>query len=168
MAAQNAEEFDAIIEIPMGEGNVKYEIDNGILKVDRFLPAPMYYPCNYGYIPKTLAGDGDPCDVLVVTHVPLHPKSMITCRVVGVLHMEDESGIDKKVICLPQKKIDLLYKEVESIYHLPTMILNQIRHFFSYYKKLEDSKWVKIGDWGEKDEAIQIVQESFDAFNAKS
>lgn len=170
MSIYNTEEFEVVIEIPMGEGSVKYEIDHasGMLKVDRFSPVSMNYPYNYGYIPDTIAGDGDPCDALVIVHASLYPKSVVTCRPIGVLHMEDDGGIDKKIICLPQKKIDLFYADVESIHELPKVILSKIKHFFSYYKKLEKDKWVKIGDWGNKDEAKKIVQESFQNFDNKS
>lgn len=155
------QEFNVIIEIPM-HGHTKYEIDyeSGLLQVDRFLPVAMHYPYNYGFIPQTLTGDGDPCDVFVITEEPIFPQALIECRPIGLLNMTDESGPDQKILCLPKKKIDLMYPNVESIKDIPQMILDKIEHFLTYYKKLEKDKWVEIGAWEDKDSAIQFIEKS--------
>jgi inorganic pyrophosphatase len=142
-------EVNVVIEIPALAPPVKYEIDkdSGALFVDRFLNTAMFYPCNYGFIPHTLAEDGDPVDVLVVTPVPLVAGCVIPVRPVGMLNMTDEAGEDAKLIGVPTTKLYTLYQGVEEISDLPRELLAQIEHFFEHYKKLEPNKWVKIGSW---------------------
>lgn len=142
-------EINVIIEIPMQSLPVKYEVDKktGAMFVDRFLNVAMYYPCNYGYVPQTLADDGDPVDVLVVTPCPLISGSVITCRPVGMLQMTDEKGVDTKVLAVPLDDLTALYRDVKSYKDLPTNVLDQIAHFFEHYKDLEPSKWVKVDQW---------------------
>ena len=153
------EEFNVIIEIPMNSDPVKYEVDkeSGALFVDRLLHTAMRYPCNYGYVPHTVAGDGDPVDVLVVTPFPLQPGVVIRCRPVGILKMEDESGEDAKVIAVPVTKLTPLYETVKSCDDLPELLLKQISHFFEHYKDLEPGKWVKVVGWGNVDDARQEI-----------
>jgi inorganic pyrophosphatase len=142
-------EINVIIEIPAFADPIKFEIDktSGALWVDRFVGTSMRYPCNYGFIPHTLAEDGDPVDVLVLTPFPLLAGCVISCRPVGMLRMEDESGLDTKILALPKKKLTPLYNHVESFGDLPELTLNQIVHFFEHYKDLEPGKWVKISGW---------------------
>ena len=143
-------DINVIIEIPAGS-NIKYEIDKATssLVVDRFVATPMYYPLNYGYIPNTLSGDGDPTDVLVVTpdNQPLLPASVIRCRPVGVLLMEDEGGSDEKIVAVPHTKVTPVFDAVKEPEHLPQLLRQQIVHFFEHYKELEPGKWVKMKDW---------------------
>lgn len=143
------DEVNVIIEIPMGGEPIKYEVDkdSGALFVDRILSTSMRYPCNYGYIPHTLCGDGDPADVLVFMNRPLLPGSVVRCRPIGILKMTDESGEDAKIIAVPVSKITKYYDGVDSIEDLPQIKLQQIAHFFEHYKDLEDGKWVKIEGW---------------------
>jgi inorganic pyrophosphatase len=142
-------DFNVIIEIPAHGDPVKYEVDkeSGAIFVDRFMSTAMHYPCNYGYIPRTLSDDGDPVDVLVVTPIPLHTGVVVRCRPLGMLTMEDESGVDAKLLAVPVDKLSLHYRGVKSLTDLPEILLKQISHFFEHYKDLEPNKWVKVGGW---------------------
>ena len=155
------DEINVIIEIPANSDPVKYEVDKdtGALMVDRFMATAMFYPCNYGYIPNTLSEDGDPLDVLVPTPYPLINGAVIKCRPVGVLKMEDESGIDAKLIAVPIDKLSVIYREVQEATDLPALLLQQIEHFFEHYKDLEKGKWVKVQGWADAAEAkAEIVK----------
>jgi inorganic pyrophosphatase len=149
----------AVIEIPFGGEPVKYELDkkSGALFVDRFLHTSMYYPGNYGFIPHTLASDGDPCDVLVVSQVAVVPGAVIRCRPVGALAMEDEAGKDEKIIAVPVDALHPFYTGIRSYRDLPPIMCEQIAHFFRHYKDLEKGKWVTIVSWLEVDAAEQLV-----------
>ena len=155
-------EINVIIEIPMHGEPVKYEVDkeSGALFVDRFLTTPMYYPTNYGYIPNTLSEDGDPVDVLVVTPIPLISGSVIRCRVVGMLRMTDESGIDAKLLAVPINKICKMYESVKTYQELPQHLLLSVEHFFKHYKDLEEGKWVKVDGWEGPDVAKNEIMAS--------
>ncbi|WP_457567539.1 inorganic diphosphatase [Desulfurobacterium sp.] len=152
------EDIYAVIEIPQGS-NIKYEVDkeSGAVFVDRFLFTPMFYPANYGFVPNTLADDGDPIDVLVISRAPVVPGSVIRCRPIGVLIMEDESGQDEKILAVPVDKLDLKYKDVKEITDLPEAVLNEIRHFFEHYKDLEPGKWVKLKEYKGSEEARALI-----------
>ena len=141
--------FNVIIEIPMNADPIKYEVDkeSGAIFVDRFMGTAMHYPTNYGYIPKTIAGDGDPVDVLVVTPLPLIPGVVVSCRAVGILEMEDEQGQDAKVLAVPEDRILSIYSHWQKPEDMNPLRLNQIQHFFEHYKDLEKGKWVKIKGW---------------------
>jgi len=138
-----------VIEIPANADPIKYEIDKetGALFVDRFMSTAMFYPCNYGYIPKTLSGDGDPVDVLVITPYALTPGVVITCRPIGVLQMDDEAGGDAKLLAVPIDKILGIYTHWQKPADINQMRLNAIQHFFEHYKDLEVGKWVKVKGW---------------------
>lgn len=152
-------EINVIIEIPMHGEPVKYEVnkESGALFVDRFLTTAMYYPANYGYIPETLSEDGDPVDVLVVTPVPLISGSVIRCRVVGMLKMTDESGIDAKLLAVPTDKLCTMYKSIQTYNDLPQHLLLSLEHFFQHYKDLEEGKWVKLDGWEGPEEAKREI-----------
>lgn len=141
--------FNVIIEIPMNSDPVKYEVDKatGAIFVDRFMSTSMHYPTNYGYVPKTLSGDGDPVDVLVITPVPLIPGVVVTCRAIGILKMTDEAGEDGKVLAVPTDKILSIYTKWQKPEDLNPLRLKTIAHFFEHYKDLEENKWVKILGW---------------------
>ena len=143
------DDINVVIEIPMNAEPVKYEVDKatGAIFVDRVLTTPMRYPCNYGYVPHTLSGDGDPVDVLVVMPLPLVPGSVIRCRPIGMLAMKDEAGVDTKVIAVPVDKVFPAYRSVKGVGALPELTLERIAHFFEHYKDLEKGKWVKIEGW---------------------
>jgi inorganic pyrophosphatase len=149
------ENFNVIIEIPMNADPVKYEVDkeSGALFVDRFISVAMHYPCNYGFVPKTLSGDGDPVDVLVMTPFPLQPGSVVACRALGILKMQDEAGEDGKILAVPTEKILPLYKDWQELSDVPTWHIDALVHFFEHYKDLEKNKWVKVSGWGDKVEA---------------
>lgn len=151
----------AVIEIPQGGNPIKYELDkdSGALFVDRFLHTSMVYPANYGFIPHTLSADGDPTDILVVSHETVVPGCVIRSRPVGVLLMEDESGSDEKIIAVPVDKLHPFYTGVRTYEDLPSIMLEQIGHFFQHYKDLEKGKWVKVVRWGGPDEAARMIQE---------
>ena len=153
------EEINVIIEIPKDSEPVKYEVDKetGAIFVDRILSTPMRYPCNYGYVPSTLCGDGDPADVLVVLPLPLVPGSVVRCRPVGVLKMSDEAGSDEKILAVPVAKVFSGYAHVEDIEQVSSHWLERIGHFFEHYKDLEKGKWVKLDGWGGAAEAKQIL-----------
>ncbi len=143
------EEFNVIIEIPAFSSPVKYEMDkdSGALFVDRFVGTGMSYPANYGFIPHTLSEDGDPTDVLVITPFPIAHGAVIKCRPLGMLRMEDESGIDTKILALPIKKICQLYAKIDTMENLPALIMDQIKFFFENYKGLEAGRWAKVTGW---------------------
>lgn len=143
------ESFNVIIEIPMNADPVKYEVDKetSAIFVDRFMSTAMHYPTNYGYVPKTISGDGDPVDVLVITPVPLIPGVVVTCRAIGILKMDDEAGEDGKVLAVPIDKILSLYTRWQKPEDLSPVRLNTIAHFFEHYKDLEPNKWVKVKGW---------------------
>lgn len=154
-----------VIEIPANHDPIKYEIekDYDALMVDRFMATPMFYPANYGYVPNTLADDGDAVDVLVVTPYPVVPGSVIRARPVGVLEMTDEAGSDAKVIAVPHDKLTTLYKDVQEATDLPALLLEQIKHFFENYKDLEAGKWVKVDGWADAAKAREIIVDAMDA-----
>jgi inorganic pyrophosphatase len=133
----------------MNADPIKYEVDkeSGAIFVDRFMGTAMHYPTNYGYVPKTIAGDGDPVDVLVVTPLPLIPGVVVSCRAVGLLDMEDEKGQDAKVLAVPEDRILSIYSHWQKPEDMNPLRLNQIQHFFEHYKDLEQGKWVKIIGW---------------------
>lgn len=155
-----------VIEIPANHSPIKYEIDKDMdcLLVDRFMATPMFYPANYGYIPDTLADDGDPLDVLVITPYPVQPGSVIRARPVGVLNMEDEAGEDAKLVAVPHEKLTQLYNDVQDVNDVPELLRQQIQHFFENYKDLEKGKWVKVSGWGNADAARQMITESAAAY----
>lgn len=159
------DEINVIIEIPANSDPVKYEVDKdtGALLVDRFMATAMFYPCNYGYIPNTLSEDGDPLDVLVPTPYPLINGAVIKCRPVGVLKMEDESGIDAKLIAVPVDKLSVIYRDVKEATDLPALLLQQIEHFFEHYKDLEKGKWVKVQGWADAAEAKAEIIKAVEA-----
>ena len=159
-------DINVIIEVPMGSDPIKYEMDkeSGALYVDRFLHTAMYYPCNYGFIPHTLSGDGDPADVLVVGRRPLMPGCVIAVRPVGVLLMEDESGQDEKILAVPQSRLHPFFNDVKSYKDLPPILTQQIAHFFEHYKDLEPNKWVKILGWKDADDAAKLVTEAMERY----
>lgn len=152
-------DINVIIEIPAQSDTIKFEVDkdSGAIFVDRFMGTTMRYPLNYGYVPHTVAGDGDPVDVLVVTPFPLQPGVVIRCRPVGLLKMEDESGVDAKVVAVPVSKLTPLYDKVHSLEDLPELLLKQTVHFFEHYKDLEPGKWVKVLGWAGVEEAKQEI-----------
>jgi len=158
-------DINVIIEIPAQADPIKFEVDkdSGAVFVDRFMGTSMRYPINYGYVPHTIAGDGDPVDVLVVTPFPLLPGVVIRCRPVGVLKMEDESGIDAKVVAVPVSKLTPMYDKVQTIDDLPELLMKQTVHFFEHYKDLEPGKWVKVTGWGTVDEAKQEIVDGLKA-----
>ena len=154
-------DFNVIIEIPMRSDPVKYEVDkdSGAIFVDRFMSTAMHYPCNYGYIPHTIAGDGDPVDVLVVTPFALPPGSVVRCRPLGMLSMEDEAGEDAKLLAVPVDKLTPMYRSVKTTDDLPRILLDQISHFFEHYKDLEPGKFVKVRGWQDGEAAKNEIME---------
>ncbi len=158
------EEINVVIEIPGGSSPVKYEFDkeSGALFVDRFMQVSMNYPCNYGFIPNTQAGDGDPCDVLVLVDMPVVPGCVIRARPIGVLIMEDEAGNDEKILAVPIEKEHPYYTDIKSYTDLPEIILHKIKHFFENYKSLEEGKWVKVNGWEGVEKAKQLIIDSIE------
>ena len=154
-----------VIEIPANSSPIKYEIekDYDAVFVDRFMATPMFYPANYGYVPNTLADDGDPLDVLVVTPYPVMPGSVIRARPIGILDMSDEAGRDSKVVAVPHDKLSVLYRDVKEPADLGQLLLDQISHFFENYKDLEPGKWVKVNGWRGSDAARDAVIASVEA-----
>ena len=142
-------DVNVIVEIPMNADPIKYEIDKqtGALFVDRFMSTAMHYPCNYGYVPHTLSGDGDPVDVLVLSPLALITGVVLRCRPIGMLRMQDDAGDDTKVLAVPIGKLTPLYNSVRSYRDVPQETLAQIAHFFQHYKDLEAGKWVKLRGW---------------------
>ncbi len=158
------DDINVVIEIPLRGDPVKYELDKetGAMFVDRFLNTSMYYPCNYGYVPRTLAKDGDPVDVLIATPMPLIHGAVIRCRPVGMLEMTDEAGDDSKILAVPLDSVSKFHHNVNSPNDIQPALLNLITHFFEHYKDLEPKKWVKIEGWHDaqaaKNEIIDSLQ----------
>jgi inorganic pyrophosphatase len=157
-------DVNVIIEVPIGGEPIKYEMDKeaGTLVVDRFLYTAMRYPGNYGFIPHTLSGDGDPCDVLVANTRAIIPGAVISVRPVGVLVMEDNAGEDEKIVAVPSHHLTQRYERVHNYRDLPDITIKQIEHFFTHYKDLEPGKWVRIKHWGDADEARRLIVEGME------
>ena len=162
------DDCNVIIEIPMHGDPIKYEVDKetGAVFVDRFLSTAMHYPCNYGYIPRTVSGDGDPCDVLVLSPVPLITGVVVRCRPIGMLRMDDEAGSDAKILAVPIDKLSSLYGGINSPRDLPELATRQIAHFFEHYKDLEPGKWVRVSTWVDADEAKREILASVARYEA--
>ncbi len=163
---QVPEDINVIIEIPAHSEPIKYEVDKktGALFVDRFLSTSMHYPCDYGYIPRTLSDDGDPVDVLVITPIPVNRGCVISCRPIGMLAMSDEAGDDRKILAVPVNKLTSLYQHVQKLEDLPPSLLQQISHFFTHYKDLEEGKWVKLDGWLDASAAKKEITDSIKRF----
>jgi inorganic pyrophosphatase len=157
-------EVNVVVEVPVGGEPIKYELDKraGTLVVDRFLYTSMRYPGNYGFIPHTLSGDGDPIDVLVANQRGIVPGAVIAVRPVGVFFMKDEAGVDEKIIAVPVSRLTRRYDTVQEYKQLPSITVEQIEHFFSHYKDLEKDKWVKALGWGDASEACRLILESIE------
>jgi inorganic pyrophosphatase len=152
-------DINVVVEIPQGGTPVKYELDkdSGALLVDRFLHTSMFYPGNYGFVPHTLALDGDPIDALIVGPAPLVPGAVVRCRPVGALIMEDEHGPDEKILAVPVDALHPFYSGVGSYKDLPPILCDQIAHFFRHYKDLEEGKWVRVVRWAGPEEAGELI-----------
>ena len=153
-------DINVVVEIPQGGVPVKYELDkrSGALRVDRFLHTAMYYPGNYGFIPRTRSDDGDPCDVMVVGQVPVVPGAIVRSRPIGALLMKDEAGGDEKILAVPVDRLHPFYSGITSYRDLPSILTEQIAHFFQHYKDLEKGKWVTVARWGGPDEAAELIR----------
>jgi inorganic pyrophosphatase len=153
------DKYDVIIEIPKN-CNLKYEIDNdeNRLRLDRVLPSSMIYPYNYGYIPNTLAEDGDALDVLVLTPYKIRSNTIVKCKIIGALIMSDEKGLDEKVIAVPDDKVDPQFKDINNLNHVSQVNLDNITHFFNYYKKNDDEKWSKVDRYIDKEETLLLIE----------
>jgi Inorganic pyrophosphatase len=164
-----ANDVNVIIEIPMHADPIKYEVDKatGALFVDRFVSTSMVYPCNYGYIPRTLSGDGDPVDVLVISPFALAHGVVVRCRPIGLLNMTDEAGEDTKLLAVPIPKLTPLYNRVQTVRDLPEAQIRQIEHFFAHYKDLEPGKWVKVEEWGSPEDAKREILASVKRFKSR-
>ena len=164
--AKAPDEFNVIIEIPMAADPIKYEVDKatGAIFVDRFMSTAMHYPCNYGYIPQTLADDGDPVDVLVITPFPLGPGVVVTCRPIGVLKMDDEAGGDAKLLAVPIDRILSIYTHWQKPEDMNPLRLKTIQHFFEHYKDLEPGKWVKVQGWEGPDAARAEIESGIEMY----
>ena len=158
------DEINVLVEIPQGGVPVKYELDkqSGALFVNRFLHTAMYYPANYGFVPNTLSEDGDPIDVMALSQVPVAPAAVIRCRPVGALLMEDEHGIDEKILAVPVDELNPYFDGIVNYTDLPKIMLDQIDHFFRHYKDLEKGKWVKVSGWVDREEAGKLIMASIE------
>lgn len=158
------DDLNVIIEVPLGGEPIKYEIDkaSGALFVDRFLYTPMRYPGNYGFIPHTLCGDGDPLDVLVMNSRPLVPGAVVRSRPIGVLFMEDDGGQDEKILAVPVHKLTAMYDKVHDIGDIQDIQVERVKHFFTHYKDLEPGKWAKISHVGDATEAKRVILDSIE------
>jgi inorganic pyrophosphatase len=161
-------EVNVVIEVPLRSDPIKYEFDKetGAIFVDRYLYTTMFYPCNYGFIPNTLADDGDPIDVMVVGRMPVIPGAVLRVRPIGVLKMEDEAGGDEKILAVPIDKITQINRNVQTYKDIPEIDLARIAHFFEHYKDLEPNKWVKILGWDGPEEAHRYIMAAIDRARA--
>ena len=164
------EDVNTVIEVPIGGEPIKYEMDKaaGTLVVDRFLYTSMRYPGNYGFIPHTLSGDGDPCDVLIANTRAIAPGAVMSVRPVGVLVMEDNAGEDEKIVAVPSRHITQRYDRIENHTDLPDITRHQIEHFFVHYKDLEPGKWVKLLGWGDVEEAHRLIAEAIERARSRT
>ncbi len=163
------DDINVIIEVPIGGQPIKYELhkDYGTMVVDRFLYTPMAYPGNYGFVPHTLSEDGDPIDVMVCNTRPLMPGCVINVRPIGVLIMEDNAGMDEKIISVPSTHLTKRYEKVHDFGDLPEITLQQVEHFFEHYKDLEPGKWVKIGDWQNAEKAKSFIVDAIERYKSQ-
>ena len=162
------DDLNVIIEVPIGGEPIKYEMDkeSGALFVDRFLYTPMRYPGNYGFVPHTLCGDGDPLDVIVMNTRPIIPGGVVRCRPIGVLFMEDDGGEDEKILAVPVSKLTKVYDDVKTIADMPAIEVERVKHFFTHYKDLEPGKWAKIRGVVDVEEARKVVLDSIERAKA--
>ena len=162
-------EIHVLIEVPLRSDPIKYEYDkdSGFIFVDRYLYTTMFYPCNYGFIPNTLSGDGDPIDVMVVGRMPVMSGAVLRARPIGVLEMEDEAGMDEKLLAVPIDKISQVNRNVRSYQDLPEIDLARIAHFFEHYKDLEPNKWVKVLGWAGPERAQELILEGIERAKSK-
>lgn len=169
VGANVPEEVNVVIEVPLGSEPIKYEVDkdSGAMFVDRFLYTAMHYPCNYGFIPHTLSDDGDPIDVMVYGNRALVPGAVLGVRPLGVLIMEDEAGLDEKILAVPCQRLTKYYDTVHVYSDLPEILLDRIAHFFEQYKALEPNKWVKVRSWEGLDEVHRLITDGISKY-AKS
>lgn len=163
------DDVNVVIEVSVGGDPIKYELDkaSGTLWVDRFLYTPMHYPGNYGFVPHTLSDDGDPIDVVVANTRAIVPGAVMNVRPIGILHMEDESGEDEKLLAVPTDKLTLRYEKIRNYSDMPSITIQQIQHFFEHYKDLEPGKWVKVIGWGDEAEAKQMIMAAIERANAE-
>ena len=164
------EEINVIVEVPVGGEPIKYEMDkvSGALVVDRFLYTAMRYPGNYGFIPRTLSEDGDPCDVLIANQRGIITGAIVAARPVGVLKMQDEAGGDEKILAVPVPRLTRRYENVHNYTDLPEITIQQVQHFFEHYKDLETSKWVKVVGWGDANEARRLIVTAMERFASQA
>ncbi len=157
-------DVNCIVEVPLGGLPIKYELDkaSGALFVDRFLHTPMFYPCNYGFIPHTLSEDGDAVDLLVMGRVPVMPGTVLRARPIGVLLMEDEQGLDEKIMGVPHDDLSPYFSDISSWRDAPRQLIDEIQHFFEHYKDLEPNKWVKVVRWGGAEEAMDLIRKAIE------
>lgn len=162
------EDIFVVVEIPLGS-NVKYEMDKetGLIHVDRVLFTSMVFPFNYGFIPGTLEEDGDPVDVVLLSHDPFVPGSVVRARPVALLEMEDENGYDSKVIAVPHEKVDNRFEGIRDVGDLSEAVKERIKHFFEHYKELEKGKWVRVTGWQGREKALEVIRRAIERFNAK-
>lgn len=160
----NPDDFYAVIEISKGSRN-KYEIDKetGFLRLDRILHTATHYPANYGFIPRTLAEDGDPLDVLVLCTEAIRPMTLVRCYPIGVIMMTDGGALDEKIIAIPFS--DPVYNTYAEASQLPPHVFEEIRHFFSVYKQLENKKTV-VKELYEKGNAMDVIKGTIDNYAA--
>lgn len=158
-------EVKIFVEIPKGSRQ-KYEYNEETKKIelDRTIYGPVVFPFEYGHIEGTLAEDGDPLDALIVTDEATFPGCIVNSKIIGMLEMEDEKGIDNKVIAVPSEKINPLYADINSIDDLPLHQKNQIKEFFEIYKRMEPNKWVKAKEFTSKERAVEEVEKSFENY----
>jgi inorganic pyrophosphatase len=170
MGKNAPDEVNVIIENSANALPVKYELDkkSGALFVDRFIATPMHYPCNYGFVPNTLSEDDDPVDVLVISEFPIIPGAVIPAKLVGVLIMEDEKGMDEKLLAVPTVKMNSEYSRFNEIDDIPEILLNKIKHFFEHYKELEKGKWVKVTGFKDATNAKRIMNEAVERAKLKN
>ncbi len=158
------EEVNAIIENPVGGPPVKYEMDKatGRMLVDRFRHTAMVYPGNYGFIPHTLSEDGDPVDIIIIGDIPVMPGAVMPAVPIGVLLMEDESGMDEKIVAVPPDRLLPAYEGIKDYTELPETLCKKIEHFFKHYKDLEEGKWSRLDGWRGAADARKIIEEGIE------
>ena len=159
------DELNMFVEIPRGSRN-KYELhkESGLIKLDRLLYSAVYYPGDYGFVPRTLASDGDPLDLVCMVTEPTFPGCLIEVRPVGLFLMEDEKGVDEKVLVVPIR--DPLYADYRELADVPRHFLREMEHFFTIYKDLEEEKRTVIHGWRERSEVAAVVDAALGRYRA--
>lgn len=158
--------INVVVEIPKGARNkYEYNEEKGYFALDRALYSAQVFPFDYGFLPQSKAGDGDPLDIVLLTSNPTFPGCVVEARPLGILMMEDENGEDSKVVVAPKKKLEPRLAHIDTIEDIPEHTKKEIKDFFETYKRLEPNKWVKVKAWDSKDKAQEMIERAIQEYS---